>query len=343
MNPTDAQTPEEESEDAPEIANRAFAALNEGDLETAQALATQLEKLHYSAYFEIQALIYQKQDNPTAAIKILREGVSKAAAAWPLWQLLGNSLSDAGDFEGALDSYAHGLELDLSDKSRASLHYNRAMVFQRKGQIKAAQDALAQIPDEVLAEDTSFWRYVEGLRLRVLARLGDCAQVFERADTLEIEMRDVASDDVESLAVFWSQGGQALAECGEIERAHQWALEALRANRTDEQALSLLRETSTGLPQASRYFQVLLEGDFKDEDDNDLGFYTSFLVVARIAEEAEQLALAMEAPRWDTPLHVSECQFEGECELQPIGVFDVGSYCFFPRDGQEDEPDEQEV
>lgn len=331
-------------EDAPEIADRAFEALNSYDLETAQELALQLEKLHFSAYFEIQALIHLKQDDPVAAIEILREGVSKAAAAWPLWELLGNCLSDNGDFDEALTCYTRGLELDIDEEAKASLQFNLATVLSRMGKHSEAWAAGAEISDEVLQEYPALRWHVEGLRLRTLAALGQCQQVIERANHLEDEAaneEDEDNDNAEVRAIFWEQGGRALLQCGEVERAYQWAREALNEKRTHAGALQLLRDATPDLPQASRYFQVLLEGDALFEDGEEMGFITSYEIVARVAEEAEQLALQMEAPRWETPVHVMECEFQGESESQSIGIFHIGGYGFFPRNEDEDENEDE--
>ena len=330
----------EDELNALEIADRAFEALNEGYLETAQELALQLEKLHFSAYFEIQALIYLQQDQPEAAVEILREGVDKAAAAWPLWQLLGNCLSDNGEFQEALDCYTRGLEIDIDEDARASLQFNQATALSRAGKHEEALILVDGISEEVLQNHISLWWRVEALRLRILSSLGECDQVLERAERLEAEIQDEESDDFQSLSVFWEQSGVALKECGSIERAHHYALKALEEDRTNKEALRLLRDTSPNLPEASRYFQVLLKGDFVDEDDEEMGFITSFSVVARVAEEAEQLALQMEAPRWEIPPHVLECEFEGECELQSIGVFDVGPYNCYPLHAEDEDEDE---
>ncbi len=323
-------------QDAPEITERAFEALNSGELEMAQELALQLEQLHFSSYFEIQALIYLDQDNREAAIAILREGVSRAAGAWPLWELLGNCLSDESNFEEALDCYAQGLALDIDEDVTASLQFNRATVLGRMKNHEEAWQIVDEISGDLLQDYPALrWR-VEGFRLRTLANLNQCEQVLERANFMKNEISNENCDEHESFAVFWEQGGRALLQCGEIERAHQWALESLQEKRTYSDALELLRDTTPDLPEAARYFQVLLKGEFTDEDGEEMGFFTSFSVVARIAEEAEQLALQMESPRWDTPIHVVECQFVDECELQSIGVFDVGPYNCYPLNAEDE-------
>ena len=75
---------------AQDLTDRAFDALQEGDTETAHALAMRLHVLRFTSWFEIEALALIQEAEPQRAIKVLREGVEIAPTNWLLWQLLGN-------------------------------------------------------------------------------------------------------------------------------------------------------------------------------------------------------------------------------------------------------------
>jgi tetratricopeptide (TPR) repeat protein len=328
----------EPMDEAQELTDRAFDALHEGDLESAQELTRQLKAMNFSSCFELQALIHLEENERDAAIAELREGVAKAPGAWPLWDLLGNCLSDNGEYESALECYAHGLELDLDDEARGFLQFNRAMVFSRMGRTDEAQRVLDQVPAEALAENRGLRWHVEGLQLCLLADREDCSALIERADLLTSELANLEIEELQENAkehsIFWAMGGRALLKCGHTEDALEWAQMAVNVDRTNVAAYALLRDASPELPKGARYFSVLLEGEFEAEDNT--SFFTSYVVIARVAEEAEQIALEMEAPHWETPPHVVEVEFLGDCELQTIGVCDASPYSVFPRDAEEE-------
>ena len=133
------------------------------------------------------------------------------------------------------------------------------------------------------------------------------------------------------MVALWSRGAGTLLECGFVSRAQAWAEQSLSIFKGDTRALWVLRFSQTNPSLANRYFQVLLEGTEGDD-----GFYISYSVIARNANEAARLCLEMESPRHSEPLAVKECNALGKCDKTPIGVFEVGGYCFFPLDAPDD-------
>lgn len=331
----------ESTENAEELTERAFEALNSGDLESAETLATQLRGLSYSSYFEIQALVHLDREESDSALEVLREGVKEAPFVWRLWQLLGNTLSDANDFDGAMRCYEEALRLDLDAEDNASVQFNRATLLSRIGRSTEALEVLNEL-DATISQATPGlgWR-VETLRLRVLADLGRREDVLAHAELLQQWFLEAEQDDADSLSVVWAQGGQALLDCGENEKAREWARHALEWERTNGDALQLLRLSHPTAPRGSRYFEVMLEGDWVEigeEDQEAIGFIKTFMVVARVAEEAEKLALEMEAAHTETSsVRVTECQSSGECDETAVGVYEASCYHLFPRSGQDED------
>ncbi|MBW3635303.1 MAG: tetratricopeptide repeat protein [Armatimonadetes bacterium] len=335
------QTPD----DAEALTDRAFDALNDGDLESAQNLATQLRRLRYSSYFEIQALIHLNRDEPELAFETLREGVQLAPRVWRLWQLLGNTLSDASDFDGAMRCYETALQLDLDAQDKASVQFNRATLLSRRKRPSEALSVLNELDSTIAEAPLGLqWRW-EALRMRVLADLGRHKEVLTSAEALQQRLVREEEDDAESLGVAWSQGGFALLDCGEHEAAREWARRALEWDRTNAEALRLLRISNPSAPLATRCFQVMLQGDWSDEadeTDEELGFFKTFMVVARTGEEAKSLALEMEAPLWETPPRIETCEEVENCDETSIGIYEASPYHLFPRWGEDEEDADDE-
>lgn len=337
--------PDKAGDNAEELTALAFEALDDGNLEAAQSLATRLRDLRYSSYFEIQALIYLGSDEMKSAIKVLREGVGKAPRVWRLWQLLGNTLSDADDLKGAMRCYETALPLELDAEALISLQFNRATLLSRMNRATEALGVLNEMETTISSAPLALqWRF-GALRMRVLTDLGRQEEVLKHAEALEQKLLEVddVGEEAESFSVAWAQGGLALFDCGENPWAREWAQHSLEWDRTNGDALQLLRKSNGAAPRATRYFQVMLEGDWDDvahESDEELGFFTTFMVVARDSEEAKRWALEMEAPRWGTLPRVEECQEINPCDETAAGVYEVGPYHLFPRENEEDANDE---
>jgi tetratricopeptide (TPR) repeat protein len=319
---------------------RAFEALSAGNLKEAEKLAAQLKDVHYSSCFEIRALVELRRERPDAAIEVLREGVEAAPAVWLLWQLLGNTLSDRGDYDEAMRCYESALQLDLDEDSRGSLEFNRATLLSRQERGDEALEVVRQL--ERLDAMPPYWQWrIRALELSILSDLGQSDELIEKAqelrDVLEaVDWVDEAFSYFDSLLVAWKQGGFALLRDERFLEAREWATRALVIDRTDADALQLLRTSDPDAPTADRYYYVMLEGDWQDEnsEDNEVeeGFFTTLEVIARSEEEAVELALQFESPRWETPLKVNEVEFGDECDFTAIGLWGANEYHTFPKD-----------
>ncbi|RYX85243.1 tetratricopeptide repeat protein [bacterium] len=328
-------------DNAPEMTRRAFAALNAGDLESAQTLALRLRDLAYSSHFELQALIHLDKGEIQQAIDVLREGVENAPDIWLLWQLLGNCLSDNNEFEESMDCYNRALELDLDEEDRASVIYNQATVLSRLGREEEALALLDPLAEQDLADYPFLQLNVEVLRLDIWSTSDRCDDVALQASRIEGVLRSVErepEDDFRALSHVWSRGAFTLIRCGFTQRAQAWAKESLEIYVANSQALDILRLSNPDAPLAKRHFHVLLEGieDSYEGIEESQGFFISYLVVARDANEAQSLALAMETPRHQTKPKVSECKFIDKCDKTPIGVYEVGPYSCFPPDSEDE-------
>lgn len=329
----DTQPPDDA---APELTDRAFDALHEGDTETAHDLAAQLHALRFTSYFEIEALAFVQDGEPQQAIEVLRQGVEIAPDIWLLWQLLGNTLSDEGDFTGALDTYERAAECEGVDAH--SIGYNRATVLNRLGRGKEALEILDALREDVFEAAPSLRAHIELSRLDLLLDSSDEAEieaeVLRQAGELAESWQEL--EDTE-MAAAWAWLAVVFRRCDDDDAAFTAIERALEEDRCCETALNYQREWNPDAEQAARSFRVMLQGEGEFDDDEVMGFFAPFMVVAANAESAINLALEREAPRWESAVDVKECEECGVCELQNVGVYYVVPYHVFPRDDEEED------
>jgi tetratricopeptide (TPR) repeat protein len=342
----------------------ASAALRAGDFDGARELSARLLELRHPGHFEIEALLLLEEGEAARAIEVLREGVRRAPEAWVLQQLLGNALSDVGDYDGALQSYERAAELPGADASM--LLFNRSIVLSRAARHAESLQVLESIGAAEIDARNELRAHVAPHRLRVLEEMGRCDEVLEEAATLRLwleTLHPIGSEGepeesvhpralrLEHLGQAWAMGAMALDACEQFDEAREWARQALQADRCCEDALLLLRELTTNAPTAAQFWNVTLEGDWiADSDESEeadeesqetkSGFFTTFAVVARDADEARNLALAMEEPHWPTPLRVEECEVVGACDEQAVGVTQASPYMVFERHPEDEKVDE---
>lgn len=324
---------EQSTEQAEQLTEEAFAALEMGHYDRVLELTSELRALEFSSCFEIEALLYLDQNQLARALQVLDEGTQAVPDLWLLWQLKGNVLSDLKRFDEALESYDAALPLEGADAT--SLRFNRATALWRDGRVKAA---LREVEEYEIADAKLDLRWrIEATQLGLWAALERGDDVAARADALFAEQEDleIEIEEAGQLSMAFSQIGWALMDCKDSERAARWADAALEIDRTNGQALLLRRDTTPDLPLATKTFRVELQGRLQGgvrSQDEMSGVELTLQVVAPNAEIAQQLALELETPHWEFPLRVENCERIGVCDSQPICVYQVDEPCFYPLD-----------
>lgn len=114
--------------------------------EQALPIARKLRKLHHSSAFEIEGLAYAGLDRHEDAVRVLREGLTLAPAAFPNWMLLGSCLSDLERYDEALLAYDRAEACEGADRSVVNL--NRSIVASRRNDYEGALRYLANLQYE---------------------------------------------------------------------------------------------------------------------------------------------------------------------------------------------------
>jgi len=100
---------------AERLYNEGHKALDAHDFENALTIGRKLRKVRYSGAYEIEGLAYIGLDRHEDAVRVLREGLALAPAAWPNWLLLGSCLSDLERYSEALNAYDRAYACDGAD------------------------------------------------------------------------------------------------------------------------------------------------------------------------------------------------------------------------------------
>jgi len=140
------------------------ARLAAGEWAQAIAIASRLIDSSWAGGFELLALAQRGMGRHAAALAGLEEGVKLAPDAGPLWLLLGNLRSDAGDYARAEEAFAEALRCDREEGcqgiSEATLRFNRAVTRERKGDPEGALadlDFVLRLPKPPAFAEDALW------------------------------------------------------------------------------------------------------------------------------------------------------------------------------------------
>src|SRR5688572_19639826 len=111
-----------------DLMDAGYAALADGEYETALALAAELRRRRHSSNFEVEARARWAIGEREAALRLLEEGVATAPKRAPLWHWLACYRSDLGRYDAALEAFAK--EAEFEHVSASSHAYNVAVVYE---------------------------------------------------------------------------------------------------------------------------------------------------------------------------------------------------------------------
>jgi len=244
--------------------NGGHEALGSYDFESALKIGRELRKLRYSGAYEIEGLAFIGLDRHEDAVRVLREGLALAPAAWPNWLLLGSCLSDLERYSEALVAYDRAYACDGADRPAVDL--NRAIVAVRQKDYAAALRLL----DGLQCENREMELRAIVHRVDALRGAGREAEAEELA-TRTLTNESEGGDDIGSIAC--NLGEMRLAR-GEDVRT--FAIDFWRRTR-HAPLLALIRDARPMRSDRAHYFRLLLHGT---------RFYQSVDVVADSPEEA---------------------------------------------------------
>ncbi len=344
MAPETHESPDNEPVDEQLVENlmdEGYDALRAGFLAEAEAIGRQLLEHRHSSGFEILALSLGDSGDVEEAVQVLEEGVEVAPGVWLLWQLLGNFRSDLGLFTEALEAYDRALFCE--DVEKDSVYFNIATVLSRQEKFEEALSYLQLVENDELrlrasALSAELWWELD----QQTAALNLAHDTLERLDE-RVEQLEEEEEPPFGLATIYARLGFFFLEAGVEEDAIGCAEKAVWLDRTDEQALSLIRRLENNTSPDAKYFHVLVEGDFTDDDPELHGqsFFVNYGIVAVDEDDVMQWVHRFEPSELHETLRLTECEAGDPCPDEHLGVYSITGYATFPREQkeQDNEPD----
>lgn len=313
--------------------------LEEEQFDQALEIGRRLERMRWTGSFELQAAVYEAQNNLEAAVEVLKRGIDEAGGPYLLFSRLGNTLSDLERYQEALSAYEKGLALAETDE--CLFRMNRGLVFSRMDDHESALQELLTIVDEVEergTDDGMYWHF-KSYHAGALSELGlggDLANLVEPLSKLIFD-RDDYSEMKSNIAATYAI---SLWKQKEIAASDRWLDRAIYLDRDCWNAKWLVREAELERTEpGGKFYYLTTDGIWPKEisgELKDLGALACFEVVAEDPDSALNYALKFTEPLLAPTLRVDEFKILDENSPEPKGVYEVHPYLLYDPDGDDD-------
>lgn len=295
------------------LSRKGYELIDAEEFDRALEVAEELERLRYSAAFEIAALAHAGKGDLAAAVRALERGVEIAPDVWLNWQLLGNYRSDLDLCVEANQAYERALE--CPDVSRSSVRLNQAILANRTGDHAAALWLAGEVDDP----ETAIW--AAGLRVDSLTALGKR----EEAERLGLQILSEAGEDADTdplcnivlnIARIRLDRGDPRSE------VRAFAVQQLERDPGHNDLLALIRDIDGLYSETAQYYRLLIRGEIPEGDPmagEAEGFYSNWQVLADSPEEALDFIRKIDRPA--APLSLKEWEAAEPRPKDPKGVY----------------------
>ncbi|TNE85990.1 MAG: hypothetical protein EP330_23940 [Deltaproteobacteria bacterium] len=289
---------------------RAQDALAAGDLDLAERHGRMLLDRRHSSAFEVLATVAMHREDFADAVDILEQGTAVAPGAIPLWQMLGNTLSELGRTTEAWAAYESALA--NAGGPAPSIRLNRAIFQLRMDQPARALEELDAVDPGPLAA------------LFADARIDALLDSDRGQDALTFAASFPADPSLEGIERFHEAHAIAVWRVLQDPVAAATQLGKGRVGNSPR-ALWLLREIWGEDLQEGRVFEVVGEGQTDDQ-----GFFQPITVVARDHEQATHFARVL--GKWLGWSGIAEVLDQGPVEATRAGIYAVSGRVHYASD-----------
>lgn len=309
------------------LADQGFQFLSEERYEEAIKISKQLEELRYTAAFDIGAQAYCGLGDMDKAILTLKRGIKIQPKCWPNLQLLGNYLSDIGEYEEAESKYEQALKCE--DVWEDSIHLNQAILANRREKYDKALYVLE------LINDVEFRLHKAEITVTAYKGKGLINEAIELAEnTIAIWNGDETGGDIvgriaASLGRMWISQGKPQSE------VREWAFNSLKYDETNEMLLSLIRDIDDKYSDSAKYFRLFVHCmiPFTHPSYGDvIGYFVTYHVVADTKDEALLFAREFEDEDFRMNLTIEESEILELRPDSPKGVYWYSERAFYESD-----------
>lgn len=286
-----------------------MAGLERGEFEQGLKTAERLIEAGYSGGFELKALAQAGLGQKPAAIASLRQGVRAAPSVWLLWNLLGNYLSDEGQYAAACEAFRHALDCPQVDES--CVRYNYSVALARWGK---PLEGVKQIEN---INEGEYARPAAVQKLALLVDLGRHDEAVALGKRLLAESSRTPDSLVSLICARLAQSSWRWKKDQPV--AHLYALKAIELDEASEFALTVLREIDNQRSLQSVNFTGLIEFDF-DHFGYPGTAVRSFRAVADDEAELTEFLRRLEPPQRRESVHLHKIIREEVCPNELKGV-----------------------
>lgn len=304
--------------------------IDEEAYDSASAVGTQLIGLGNEAGYRMMTQVYLAQDELEKALEILQAGTQVLPLEWKLWFQLGTLQSDLNEFEKAESSYETALA--CPEVEEAWIYINQGVLTYRQGKIEEALGILNSITDEEVSSEAF------SLQLIILEQSNRYGEILELVkEKLEILRSPIDEQDAHTFSRICTTTAYACWHAGRSaeERLH-YLYQALEYDRTNPEALWLLREAQPEYSEQALYYELLVQGNFSSKDsveNRGLMFLTTYAVVAENETEALEFIKDFESSEVDKEsLRVLEADQREADSTDAKGIYAVGGFGWLEED-----------
>lgn len=291
---------------AEKLAEKGYELVEDEEFDQALIVAAELDRLQYSAGFEIAALAHAGKGDIPAAVRVLEDGVEKGPDAWLNWQLLGNYRSDLGLYSEAARAYERALE--CPGVSPSSIRLNQAILANRTGNYPEA----LRLADE--ADDPELKLWVTSVRIGALTEMGEEREV-ERLGLQALSEAGEDADPGRLCSIVADIARVRLHRGDSRDDVRAFITQWLEREPGNPDLLAIIREIDGLSSEAAQYYRLLLRGHTSEDED----FYCHWHVVADSPEEALGFVRALDVP--PAELSVEEWEIIEPRPNEPKGVY----------------------
>jgi tetratricopeptide (TPR) repeat protein len=310
-------------EEIAQLSNRALELIGEEAFEDARQLGQQMVQAKEEAGYRILAMIHVAQEEPAEALALIEQGVTEMPQSWQMRLLLGNLLSESGDLEQAMQAFEAAKT--LPDAELHWIQINQAVVHGRRNEIDQALNLLQGI-DHPEAINEAF-----DVQLGLLDSVGRHDLIVELAEEdLDLLQSPETEEEAATLSSILSHIAAAYwYEERDGDEVEHYLRQAIAFDRSNPDALYLLREQDPIFSDQSQVFSLMVKGTLLDQSDSapaqQVEFITSYEVIADTPEEALDLVRRFEVPEIDPDsLQIEAIEPRPNDEEEPKGVYQVG-------------------
>lgn len=296
----------------------AYNHIEEEEYSEAQEIAKDLiSNGEVEGYFILTDIAHE-EENLEECVSVLKQGVEEYSSNWKLWMRLGNYQSDLERFDDAEYSLDRAYYLTGADQSVIKL--NKAVLYRRLKNYDKSFELISQTSEDYPINSFS-------LELDILNELEEYSKIVKLYEKKLFEDDYEHDLDAFSRALFYI--AKAHFKLGMRDKAVRHLNDSIDLDRNNKNSLWLRREIFGSRNAKNKYFQILVSGDYEDEETKgiDMEFFTWYDVIS------ESLELALTEIKNFEPLDLDKESFKieeyeilHESTLDPNGIYQTTGF-----------------